>query len=176
MTLLERINDDLKDAMRARDEHKLSALRMVRAAIKKTEDAKISAQYDAWAKKTRGTPEEANTPDFRGQAAPLEEAEVLSVIAKEVKERKDSLAEFQKANRQELVKKEELELAILMAYLPAQLSRDDIAAAVKAVIQQLGATGPSDKGKVMPLIMGQLRGKAEGAEINAVVTELLAAL
>lgn len=148
MTLLDRINNDLREAMRARDERKLSALRLVRAAVKNAEVAKGSA---------------------------LDEAGVLSVLSKEVKERKDSLAEYQKANRADLIQKEETELAILIAYLPPQLSREEIVAAARAVIEQVGAKGPADKGKVMPVLMGQLRGKADGAEINAVVTELLSA-
>ena len=149
MTLLDRLNDDLKDAMRARDEHKLSALRLVRAGIKNAEVAK---------------------------GGPLDEAGVLQIIAKEVKERKDSLVEFQKASRNDLIESAELEIGILMVYMPEQLSREEVEAAAKAVIQQVGAAGPSDKGKVMSVLMGQLRGKADGSEINAAVTELLAAL
>ena len=110
------------------------------------------------------------------KGGPLDEAGVLQIIVKEVKERKDSLVEFQKASRNDLIETAELEIGILMVYMPEQLSLEEVEAAAKAVIQQVGAAGPSDKGKVMSVIMGQLRGKADGSEINAVVTELLAAL
>lgn len=137
----------MKAAMRARDETKLSVIRMVRAAVK---NAEIAA---------------------RGSA--LDDAGVIAVIQKDVKEHRDSIAEFQKGNRQDLVAKSELELAILVTYLPQQLSREEVAAAVREVIAQTGAQGLTDKGKVMPVVMGQLRGKADGRDINEVVTELL---
>ncbi len=133
--------------MRARDETKLSVIRMVRAAVK---NAEIAAR-----------------------GAPLDDAGVIGVIQKDVKEHRDSIAEFQKGNRQDLVAKSEAELAILVAYLPQQLSREEVAAAVREVIAQTGAQGLTDKGKVMPVVMGQLRGKADGRDINEVVTEQL---
>lgn len=145
--LKERIAEDLKSAMRAGDQPRLSALRLIRAGIKNAEVAK---------------------------GAELDDAGVLSVISREVREHKDSLAEFQKANRHDLVAKEEAELAVLVTYLPEQLSREDIEKAAREAIAQVGAKGPADKGKVMPVLMGQLRGKADGREVNAVVTELLA--
>ena len=136
----------MKAAMRARDETKLSVIRMVRAAVKNAEVAK---------------------------GGELDDAGVMAVIQKDVKEHRDSIAEFQKGNRQDLVARSESEMAILSSYLPEQLSREDIAAAVRKVIAETGAQGLSDRGKVMPVIMGQLRGKAEGRDINEVVTELL---
>lgn len=148
MALKDRMAEDLKNAMRAGDTSRLSVLRMVRAGVKNAEVAK---------------------------GGELDDAGVLGVIQKEVRERRDSLEEFRKANRQDLVAKEEAELTILVEYLPRQLSRDEIAGAAREVIAQVGAKGPSDKGRVMPVIMQRLRGQAEGRDINEVVTELLAA-
>ena len=145
--LADRIGDDLKQAMRSRDDRRRSVLRLIRAGIKYAEVAK------------------------RG---PIDEAGVLNVIAREVREHRDSLAEFQKANRTDLVSQTETELDILLAYLPQQLSAQEIAVAAREVIAQVGAQGPADKAKVMPVLMTQLRGKANGREINAVVTDLLA--
>lgn len=98
---------------------------------------------------------------------------MLNVVRREVKQRRDSIDAYGKANRQDLVKKEEAELAVLSTYMPAQMSRGEIEAVARAIIERVGASGPSDKGKVMPAIMAELRDKAEGREINAVVTELL---
>ena len=103
----------------------------------------------------------------------LDDAGVIAVINKEVRERKDSLEEFNKANRSDLVEKEEAELAILLAYLPQQLSREEIAEVARAAIAQVGAQSAADKAKVMPLLVAQLKGKADGRDINAVVSELL---
>ena len=104
----------------------------------------------------------------------LDDNGVLNAIRREVKQRRDSIDAYTKANRKDLVVKEEAELAVLAAYLPAQMSRPEIEAVAREIIQRVGASGPADKGKVMPLIMGELRDKAEGRDINAVVTELLA--
>ena len=143
---MEQLDNDLKDAMRSGDERKRSALRMVRAGIKSVEKTK---------------------------SITLDDAGVIAVINKEVRERKDSLAEFSKANRSDLVEKEEAELAILLAYLPQQLSREEIAEVARAAIAQVGAQSAADKAKVMPLLVAQLKGKADGRDINAVVSELL---
>jgi uncharacterized protein YqeY len=149
MTLKDRLTDDLRDAMRARDERRKSALRLALAAIHNAEIAAGSA---------------------------LDDEAVLAVLARDVKQRRESIAEFTNGNRPDLVEKEEAELAFLLPFMPEQLSRDQIAAEARRVIDQTGATGPADKGKVMGPLMAALRGKADGAEINAVVTELLAAL
>jgi uncharacterized protein YqeY len=149
MTLKEKLNDDLRDALRARDENRKTTLRM---ALSSVHNAEIAA----------------------GHA--LDDSGVTNVLAREVKQRRESIEEFRKGNRQDLVDKEQSELDILVAYLPEQLSREEIVAAARKVIAQVGATGPRDKGKVMPVIMAELRGRADGSEINAVVTELLAAL
>ncbi|MBI2886767.1 MAG: GatB/YqeY domain-containing protein [Chloroflexi bacterium] len=147
-TLQEQIGEELKNAMRARDQTRVSVLRLVRAAVKNAEVA---------------------------QGKTLDDGGVLVVISREARQRRESIEEFRKGHRDDLVAKEEAELAVLVSYLPQQLSREEISAAAREVIAQVGARGLADKGKVMPALMAQLRGKAEGQAINAVVTELLAA-
>lgn len=144
--LRERLDEALKQALRARDQHRLSVLRLVRAGIKNTEIA---------------------------QRKPLDEPGILGVLAKEMRERKDSLEEFRKAGRTDLVVREEQELAILQEYLPQQLSREEIHAIVREAMAETGVTGPKEKGKLMAALMPRVRGKAGGREVNAVVTELL---
>jgi uncharacterized protein len=104
---------------------------------------------------------------------PFNDADVLGVVAKEVKKHQESIDAFKKGNRPELVAKEEAEMAVLQVYLPKQMSRDDIMTAAKEVIGAVGAKGPGDKGKVMQQLMPKLKGKAEGKDINDVVTQLL---
>lgn len=147
MTLQDRLMDDLKRAMRKGDKTRVSTIRMLRAAIKNAEIA---------------------------QGKSLDDAAVLGVVAKEAKQRRESIAEFSKGNRPDLVSQEEAELSVLLGYLPRQMSRDEIVAAARQVIQEVGATGPADKGKVMSRLMPQLKGKAEGQVVNTVVSELLA--
>ncbi|MCH8920709.1 MAG: GatB/YqeY domain-containing protein [Chloroflexi bacterium] len=149
MSLKEQLANDLKDAIRQRDESRKIAIRMTIAAIKNAEIERRAA---------------------------LSEADVLTIVSKEAKQRRESIAEFEKAERGDLVEKEQAELKVLQSYLPAQVSRDEIAEAAREVITEVGAGGPSDKGKVMPVLIGRLAGRAEGREINEVVTELLASL
>lgn len=149
MSLKEQLANDLKDAIRQRDESRKIAIRMAITAIKNAEIEKRAA---------------------------LSEADVLTIVGKEAKQRRESIAEFEKADRNDLVQKEQAELKVLQTYLPAQVSRDEIAEAAREVIAEVGAGGPSDKGKVMPVLIGRLAGRAEGREINEVVTELLASL
>ena len=142
----ERLTGDLKKAMKAGDTTRRSVIRMVMAAIKNAEIA------------TRDT---------------LEESDVLGIIAKEAKVREESIEAFKQGNRQDLVDQQEAELAILQEYLPKQASREEIVAAARTVIAEVGAEGLRDKGKVMPVLVARFKGKADGREINAVVTELL---
>ena len=146
MSLKDQLAEDLKDAMRARDEIRKSAIRMAIAAIK---NAEIAA----------------------GKA--FQDADVLGVIAKQVKQRRESIEEFQKGGRQDLVDTEAAEMKVLEAYMPPAISRDEIVAEARKVIEEVGARGPSDKGKVMQALMPRLTGRAEGRENNEVVTELL---
>ncbi len=146
--LKQKLSDDLKQAMRSGDALKRSTIRMLMAAIN---NAEIARQ------------------------AKLEDSDILGVIAREVRQRRESIEAFKQGNRQDLVDKEEAEMAILQGYLPQQLTRDEIAEAVRKVIAEVEATGPGDKGKVMPRLMAQLKGRADGREINEVVSELLSA-
>ncbi len=107
------------------------------------------------------------------QGKPLDEEGVLAVLSKEAKKRRESIAEFERANRPDLVAKEKAELAILLEYLPPQLSREEIAEMAKRVIDEVGAKGAEGKGKVMASLMPQLKGKADGKLVSEVVIELL---
>ena len=144
--LKQKLTDDLKQAMKGGDKVRLSVLRLVMASIKNTEIAR---------------------------QAELEDSDILGVIAKEVRQHQESVAAFKEGNRPDLVAKEETELAILQGYLPEQVSREEIVAEARRVIEEVGAEGARDKGKVMPKLIAKLKGRADGREINAVVTELL---
>jgi uncharacterized protein YqeY len=144
--LKQKLTDDLKQAMREGDTVKRSVIRLTMAAIKNAEIAKQKA---------------------------LEDADILGIIAKEVRQRKESIEAFKQGNRPELVAQEEAEMAVLEQYLPKQMTRDEIIAEARKVIDEVGAQGLSDKGKVMPQLIARLKGKADGREINEVVTELL---
>ena len=155
MALKEQISDDLKSAMREGDAVRRDTLRSLLTAINNTEVARV------------------NVKDESATRQPLTDADILDVFQKQAKQRRESVAEYEKAKRQDLVDREQAELAIIEAYLPQQLSREEITSEVKAVIAETGATGPSDKNKVMPAIMTKLKGRADGRLINEVVTELL---
>jgi uncharacterized protein len=155
MSLKDQLSADLRDAMRAGDETRKATLRMLITSIRNAEIP----------------PEGASEPG----RLELDDAGVLDVVRKEVKQRRDSIEQYGKANRADLVAAEEAEVNILLAYLPQQMSRSEIEVTARAIIERTGASGPADKGKVMPAIMAELRGKAEGRDINAVVTELLGA-
>jgi hypothetical protein len=155
MGLKDRLQDDLKDAMRAGDATRRDTLRSVITAINNAAIARV------------------NVKDEAATRQELPEADVLGVIQKQAKQRRESIDEFRKASRNDLADREQAELAIIEAYLPQQLSRDDVAGEVRKAIAETGATGPGDKAKVMPVIMGRLKGQADGRLINEVVTELL---
>jgi uncharacterized protein YqeY len=147
MPLQEQLNSDLKEAMRQSEQVRRDTLRLALAAL---HNARIAAGHD------------------------LSDDEQLVVMAKEAKQRRESIEEFGKANRQDLVAKEQGELDVLSAYLPDAVSRDEIVEAARKVVQDVGANGPTDIGKVMPVLMQQFRGRADGREVNEVVRELLA--
>ncbi len=144
--LRERLNNDLKRAVRGGDKVKRSVIRLVFAAVQNAEIARQAA---------------------------LEDNDILGIIAKEARQREESIEAFRQGNRHDLMAQEEAELAILQEYLPRQMTRDEIIAEARRVIEEVGAQGPGDKGKVMPKLIAQLKGRADGREINAIVTELL---
>ena len=146
MTLQERLTADLKEALKRRDNTRRSVIRMVLAGIRNAEIAK---------------------------GAPLDDAGVTAVLARDVKQHRESIGAFSKGNRQDLVAKEEAELAILFEYLPEQMSREEIVTVARQVVEQVGAKGPGDKGKVMSRLMPELKGRADGREVSDVVYELL---
>jgi len=142
----EKLTGDLKKAMKDGDNTKRSVVRMIMSAIKNAEIAKRSD---------------------------LEDSDILGIIAKEARVREESIEAFKQGNRQDLVDQQEAELAILQEYLPKKATREEIVEAARAVIAEVGAEGPRDKGKVMPSLIAQFKGKADGRDINEVVTELL---
>ena len=146
MTLRERLEDDIRSAMRSRNQERLDALRFIKSQIQLTE---------------------------KNQQKDLDEPGVIEVIAKQAKERRESIQMFQEGNRTDLVAKETAALAVVEEYLPPQMTREDLVKIVEEAIQQVGATSARDKGKLMGRLMPQVRGKADGAIVNAVVTELL---
>jgi uncharacterized protein YqeY len=147
MALKERITDDMKAAMRARDAERLGAIRMLTAAMKQKEvDERVE----------------------------LDDAAVVVIVDRLIKQRKDSIEAFQKAGRQELADKEAAEIVVLQAYLPTRLDADEIAAEVRAIVTELGATGPGDMGKVMGAAKQRLAGKAEMGQVSAAVKAALA--
>lgn len=155
MALKEQISDDLKEAMRANDLVRRETLRSVLTAIRNAEIARV------------------NVKDESATRQELADADVLDVLQKQAKQRRESIEEYKKGGRQDLVDRESAELAIISAYLPAQMGRDEIVAEVRKAIEETGAAGPRDKGKLMPVVMGRLKGRADGRAINEVVTELL---
>jgi uncharacterized protein YqeY len=151
MGLREQLTDDLKQAMRQQDETRKRTIRSVIAAMKQAE----------------------TELDSSGRRVSLSENDLFALVAKQAKQRKESIAEYQKAGRQDLVAEEEAELAILQAYIPQQLGRAEVEAEARQVIAEVDATGPADLGKVMKPLMARLRGRADGRLVNEIVRELL---
>ncbi len=147
MSLKARITEDMKTAMKAKESAKLSALRLLLAALKQKEvDDRVE----------------------------LDDNAVLAVIEKLTKQRKDSVTQYEAAGRQELADAEKFEIAVLGAYLPEKMGADEMAAAVAAAVAQTGAKGPADMGKLMAVLKPQLAGKADMAEVSKLVKAALA--
>ena len=145
-TLKNQINEDMKTAMRAKDAARLTTIRGLLAALKQKEvDERIE----------------------------LDDVAVIAIVDKLVKQRKDSITQFAAGGRQDLVDKETAELAVLEAYLPQRMGADEIAAAVQAIVADLGASGPGDMGKVMAAVKAQLAGKADMGQVSAAVKAAL---
>lgn len=146
ISLKEKLQSDLRESMRQKDEVRKRTLRLALAAIT---NAKVAQRKE------------------------LDDQGVLAVLAKEARQRQESMKEYRKGGRDDLVAQEEAELAVLQAYLPQQLSREEIVARAKATIEKLGATGMGQMGPVMKSLMQELRGQADGKMVNQVVRELL---
>jgi uncharacterized protein len=152
MTLKDKITDDMKSAMRAKDSERLNTIRLLLAAIKQREvDERIV----------------------------LDDVAVIAIVDKQIKQRKDSIAAFTTANRMDLADKESSELKVMEGYLPTRMSADDVLAAVKGIVAAMGAelgraVGPADMGKVMGAVKTQLGGKADMAQVSAAVKAALA--
>ncbi len=146
MTIREKIEDDIRQSMRSQNRQRLDALRFLKNAIQMVE---------------------------KDQQKALDDTGVTEVIAKQVKERRESIRMFEEGSRTDLVAKESAELAVLEEYMPPQMSAEQLSTLIREVIQQVGAETPRDKGRVMGRLMPQVRGLADGAQVNALVDEIL---
>ncbi|MBM3361562.1 MAG: GatB/YqeY domain-containing protein [Betaproteobacteria bacterium] len=147
MTLKDRITEDMKTAMRSREAERLATIRLLLAALKQKEvDERIV----------------------------LDDAAVVGIVDKLIKQRKDSIEAFRKAQRQDLADKEEAEMKVLQGYLPQRMSLEEVQVAVRTIVSSLGASGPADMGRVMAAAKAQLGGQAEMAQVSAAVKAALA--
>ena len=147
MALKDRIDADLKSAMREKDAARLSVVRMLKSAIKYREIEVMK---------------------------PLDDAGIEAVVATEIKRRRDSVEQYRAGKREDLASKEEAEIAVLQGYLPQQLSAEEVAAKVDAAIAQSGAKGPKDMGALMKLLMPEVQGRADGKVVSELVKQKLA--
>lgn len=146
MSLSERLNEDMKQAMKSQDKFRLSVIRMVRSSIK-------NAEID--------------------QRKTLDDNEVLEILAREIKQRKDSLQEFEKAGRTDLTENLAVEIAIISEYMPQQLTEDEIKTIVRQTVQEIGAKSKAEMGKVMSALMPKVKGRADGKLVNQLVQQIL---
>ena len=149
MTMKTRLSDDMKQAMRDRDVLRRDVIRYLRSEVRNQE--------------------------IRDQKE-LDDAGVIQVLSRQAQQRRDSIEVYRDADRQDLVDKEESELSVILSYLPQQMTQEEITDLVQQVVSEVGASGPADMGKVMGAIMPQVRGKAEGREVNAIVQQTLRSL
>ena len=146
MSIKERLEDDIRTAMRSRDQQRLDALRFLKSAINRVEiDRRVTLDDDG----------------------------VTEVVVRQVKDRRDSIRMFEEANRTDLVEKESADLAVLEEYMPPQLDEEELATLIEDTIRQVGAETIRDRGKVMGRLMPQVQGKADGQQVNALVTRIL---
>ncbi|MBQ1889091.1 MAG: GatB/YqeY domain-containing protein [Selenomonas sp.] len=146
MSLKEQLTTDMKEAMKSHDKDRLAVIRMVRGAIRKQE---IDGQKE------------------------LSDEDVIAVMSKEIKMRKDSIEEFKKGGREDLIAKTQAEIDVLMPYMPAQLSEDEVRELVKAAVAETGAATPKDMGRVMGALMPKVKGRADGKLVNTLVRSML---
>ena len=144
MTLKERLTNDLKDAMKNKDQVRKSVVTLVRAAIKQKEvDERVE----------------------------LDDVDVMDIVSKQLKQRNEALVDFKKAGRDDLISQTEEEIEILLTYLPKQLTDDELREYIKQAVEQVGATSVKDMGKIMGILMPKVKGKADGRRINNLVSE-----
>ena len=146
MSLQEQLTTDMKEAMKSHDKDRLAVIRMVRGAIRQQE---IDGQKE------------------------LSDEDVIAVMSKEIKMRKDSIEEFKKGGREDLIAKKQAEIDVLMPYMPAQLSEDEVRELVKAAVAETGAATPKDMGRVMGALMPKVKGRADGKLVNTLVRSML---
>ena len=147
MSLKDQITEDMKTAMRAKDSERLGTIRLLQAAMKQKEvDERVT----------------------------LDDVAIVAIVDKLIKQRKDSIAAFEGAGRQDLADKEKAEMAVLQAYLPARMSEAEVIAAVQAIVAEVGAKGPGDMGKVMGVVKTRLAGKADMGQVSSAVKAALA--
>jgi uncharacterized protein YqeY len=147
MSLKQRINDDMKTAMRAKEADRLGTIRMLLAAMKQKElDERVE----------------------------LDDLAIVAIVDKLIKQRKDAAQQYEAGGRADLAEKEQAEITVLEAYLPQRLSADEVAASVKAIVVELGASGPGDMGKVMAVVKQRLAGQADMGQVSAAVKFALA--
>jgi uncharacterized protein YqeY len=146
VTLKERLNADMKEALKAHDSARLSTIRMIISAVRNKE---IDARKD------------------------MDDEGVLSVLSTSAKQRRESIEQYEKAGRQDLVDKEKAELEVIMSYMPQQMGREEIEALVRDAVAESGAAGPADMGKVMKVLMPKVKGRADGKLVNEVVKAAL---
>ena len=149
MTLRDRLEEDIKDAMRQRAQQRVDALRFLKFAVQAVEKERRES---------------------------LDDESMVQVVSKQVNDRRESVKAFRDGGRDELADKEAFELTVLEEYLPPQLTEDEIVALIREIVAEVGAAGPRDRGKVMGRLMPQVRGKADGAEVNRLAGEILDSL
>jgi uncharacterized protein YqeY len=186
MSIKEQLQADLKTAMLSKQELRRDVIRFTQAAMKNAELAKqqklVKERSHLW---QTGQVDDSGNPIVNeaerekqlaeiAKLAPLTDEEQLAVLTTEVKRRRETIADAEKAGRSDLIAREQAELGVVLGYLPKQMSREEVVAAAQQVVAEVGAKGPQDTGKVMGKLMPQLKGKADGKMISEVVKELLA--
>ena len=146
MPLLDRLSSELKESLKARNQLKVEVIRLLKSSIKNKEIEKMS---------------------------PLTDEEILGVIISAVKQRRDSIEQFQKGGREDLVQKETSELEILQTFLPQQLSDEEVVNEIKAILTETGASSPKDMGKVMKVLIPRIKGRADGTKVSSLVKEIM---
>jgi len=172
MGLLQQLQTDLKTALRAKEEPRLTTIRSLLAAVKNEEIAKRDAVLKRFARE-RGVNIEDIRPNELPPDAALNDADIRQVISREIKKRQETVDIYRNAGRNEAAAAEEAEIAVLRSYLPKQLSAEELRPQLQTIIQEVGATSKADMKKVMPVVMSRFKDRADGRTLNQLVQELL---